>query len=112
MPPEALEYDSDSCSESDTGSDYSVTQTQLGVSDGPLEGQDQGNPLVSRMGGQAAWLPSRTIPPQSVSVCSHCSQQMELLVQIFAPLDESPYDRLLLVWGCARGRCQKKRDGR
>lgn len=108
MPPEALELDSDP----DSGSDYSVTQTQLGVSDGPLESQDEGNPLVSRMGGQVAWLPSQSIPPMSVSLCSHCSEQMELLVQIFAPLDDSPYDRLLLVWGCARRPCQKKETGR
>jgi pre-rRNA-processing protein TSR4 len=110
MPPEAVEYDSDSCSETD--SNYSVTETQLGVSDGPLESQDQDNPLVSRMGGHIAWLPSTTIPPPNISLCLHCSQQMELLVQIFAPLDESPYDRLLLVWGCARGKCQKKKTGR
>lgn len=108
MAPEALEFDSDS----DAGSDCSVTQTQLGVSDGPLESQDEGNPLVSRMGGRAAWLPSKAIPPVTVSTCSHCSQQMELLVQIFAPLDQSPYDRLLLVWGCARSPCQRKRGRR
>jgi pre-rRNA-processing protein TSR4 len=108
MAPEELEYDS----ESDSGSDYSVTQTQLGVSDGPLESQDVDNPLVSRMGGRVAWLPCKSLPPASVSVCLHCSQQMELLVQIFAPLDMSPYDRLLLVWGCARGACQKKKGGR
>lgn len=110
MPPEALELEYDS--DSDSGSDYSVTQTQLGVSDGPLESQDEGNPLVSRMGGRAAWLPCKTIPPMSVSICQHCSEQMELLVQIFAPLDDSPYDRLLLVWGCARSVCQKRGKGR
>lgn len=108
MPPEGLELDSDS----DSGSDYSVTQTQLGVIDGPLESQDESNPLVSRLGGQVAWLPSTSIPPMSVSICLHCSEQMELLVQIFAPLDDSPFDRLLLVWGCARRPCQKQGKGR
>lgn len=109
MPADVVELDSDSESEC---SDYSVTQTQLGVSDGPLESQDENNPLVSRMGGQVAWLPSKAIPPVSYSTCPHCSQQMEMLVQIFAPLDNSPYDRLLLVWGCARRPCQKEKQGR
>jgi pre-rRNA-processing protein TSR4 len=37
---------------------------------------------------------------------------MELLVQIFAPLDGSAYDRVLFVWGCARGVCQRQAHGR
>lgn len=104
----AADYDSDS----DTGSEYSVTQTQLAVTDGPLEGDDGSNPLVSRMGGRAAWLPTSSIPPQTVALCQHCNQLMELLVQIFAPLDDSPYDRIVLVWGCARSPCQRKGKGR
>lgn len=98
-------------SDSDSDSDCSVTQTQLAVSDGPLEGDDESNPLVSRIGGHVAWLPTRTIPPDSVARCAHCGQLMELLVQIFAPLDDSPYDRIVLVWGCARAPCQKRGTG-
>ncbi|KAK7679486.1 hypothetical protein QCA50_017540 [Cerrena zonata] len=36
---------------------------------------------------------------------------MELLVQLWCPLEDSPYDRVLYVWGCARGSCQGKDDG-
>lgn len=36
---------------------------------------------------------------------------MELLVQLWCPLEDSPNDRTLYIWGCARGECQKK-DGR
>jgi pre-rRNA-processing protein TSR4 len=99
----------DYCSETDSesGSDYSVTQTQIAITDGPLEEDDASNPLVSRIGGRAAWLPNKSLPPSSVSHCEHCKEPMELLVQIFAPLDDSPYDRIVLVWGCARTPCQK-----
>ncbi len=36
---------------------------------------------------------------------------MELLVQLWSPLEDSPNDRALYIWGCARGECQKQ-DGR
>lgn len=104
--------DIDSDDDSDAGSDYSVTQTQLAVTDGALEGDDEANPLVSRIGGRVAWLPTTSLPPANVAQCQHCSQEMELLVQIFAPLDDSPFDRIVLVWGCARAPCQKVGKGR
>ncbi|KAI8996347.1 programmed cell death protein 2 [Trametes punicea] len=33
---------------------------------------------------------------------------MELLIQIWCPLKDSPNDRVLFVWGCANGPCQRK----
>ena len=36
---------------------------------------------------------------------------MELLIQIWCPLEESPNDRALFVFACANGSCQRK-DGR
>lgn len=111
-PPPALTYDSDDSDfESDSDSD-SVTNVQLGLADGSLEGDDEANPLVSRIGGRVAWLPTQAIPPPSMATCLHCKTQMELLVQIFAPLEDSPYDRTLLAWGCARPACQRKGVGR
>ncbi|PIL25052.1 hypothetical protein GSI_12941 [Ganoderma sinense ZZ0214-1] len=64
------------------------TAVQLGVPDGPLGSPaDLADPTVSRIGGH---------PP------------MELLVQIWCPLEASPNDRALFVWGCANGICQRK----
>ena len=57
-------------------------------------------------------LAAEHLPPASVAQCAHCGQQMQLLVQIFAPLEDSPYDRNLFVWGCARAACQHKGEGR
>mgnify|MGYP002715085233 FL=1 len=105
-------YDEDS----DYGSDDEgeVSTVHLGLADGPLEGDDESNPLVSRIGGRPAWLPlaAKNLPPASLIECSQCKQPMELLVQIFAPLEDSPYDRNLLVWGCPLAECQRKAQGR
>ncbi|TKY89279.1 hypothetical protein EX895_001810 [Sporisorium graminicola] len=99
---------SDDGYDSDSGSEFEASDVQLGLADGTLEGDDETNPLVSRIGGRAAWLPMKSNPTQEVAQCSSCKQQMQLLVQIFAPLVESPYDRCLMVWGCARPACQRK----
>lgn len=98
--------------DSDFESEDGVTNVQLGLSDGPVEGDDEFNPLVPRIGGKAAWLPTTSIPPPSVAHCKYCDTPMELLVQIFAPLEKSPYDRVLLAWGCCRPACQRKGQGR
>ncbi|CBQ73262.1 conserved hypothetical protein [Sporisorium reilianum SRZ2] len=98
---------SDDGYDSDSGSEFDTSDVQLGLADGPLEADDETNPLVSRIGGRAAWLPMKSNPTQDVAQCSSCKQQMQLLVQIFAPLVESPYDRCLMVWGCARPACQR-----
>ncbi|KAJ1026777.1 hypothetical protein NDA16_002074 [Ustilago loliicola] len=99
---------SDDGYDSDSGSEFEASDVQLGLADGPLEGDDEFNPLVSRIGGRAAWLPMKSSPTQQVATCNSCKQQMQLLVQIFAPLVESAYDRCLMVWGCARPACQRK----
>ncbi|KAG1741043.1 programmed cell death protein 2 [Suillus lakei] len=64
---------------------------------------------VSRIGGHPAMLPSRE-PPFSSSQCKVCSYPMELLVQVWCPVEDSPMDRALYIWGCSRSACQRK-DG-
>lgn len=109
-----------------------VTSVFLGIPDGPVEStSDLKDAAVSRIGG----LPVRFFPIQSCtsillsiyghrsqallsqnvpfdsSRCQHCKNPMELLVQLWAPFEDSPYDRAVYVWGCARSGCQRK-DGR
>ena len=104
-------YDAASESGSDLEEESSI---YLGLPDGPLQDDDEANPLVSRIGGRPAWLPFQAdhLPPASLTACKSCHQPMELLVELFAPLEDSPYDRCLLVWGCAYGECQRKLAGR
>jgi pre-rRNA-processing protein TSR4 len=123
----------------DSESDFSDAEDEesgiyLGLPDGPLEGEDESNPLVSRLGGLPAWLPfssstsffhtssdeastsAKKLPlppsPAQVSQCKICGKEMEMLVQVFAPLEGSCFDRTINVWGCSRAGCQKQRDSR
>ncbi|TFK51694.1 hypothetical protein OE88DRAFT_1698786 [Heliocybe sulcata] len=86
------------------------TSVLLGLPDGPVNSiDDLSDVAVSRMGGHPAFLTSPE-PDVSSSQCKMCSNPMELLVQIWCPFEDSPMDRALYVWACARGECQKK-DG-
>jgi pre-rRNA-processing protein TSR4 len=86
------------------------TAVLLGIPDGVVETEtDIKDAAVSRIGGHPAMLPSRE-PPFSSSQCKICSYPMELLVQVWCPLEDSPMDRALYIWGCSRSTCQRK-DG-
>ncbi|KAI0091792.1 programmed cell death protein 2 [Irpex rosettiformis] len=105
----APHYDVDddwSDSDEETGCDVE-TSVQLGVPDGPLDSaEDRLDAAVSRIGGHPAFLTSPE-PPIESALCKNCSTPMELLVQVWCPMEESPCDRALYVWGCSRGVCQK-----
>ncbi|KAF8498705.1 programmed cell death protein 2 [Russula emetica] len=83
------------------------TSVFLGIPDGTVDSaSDLKDAAVSRIGGLPALL-SHKVPFDS-SRCQHCKNPMELLVQLWAPLENSPYDRAVYVWGCARSGCQRK----
>ncbi len=93
------------------------TSVFLGIPDGRVESaSDLKDVAVSRIGG----LPVRFIPiqpctsilsiydgrsqallshkvPFESSRCQHCKNPMELLVQLWAPFEDSPYDRDVYV---------------
>ncbi|KAJ3555516.1 hypothetical protein NM688_g2531 [Phlebia brevispora] len=105
MPPKYEEDWSDSDDE-DMGSDVE-TSVQLGIPDGPIESSsDILDAAVSRIGGQPAFLTSPE-PPYESALCKNCSSPMQLLVQVWCPLEDKPNDRALYVWGCARAVCQR-----
>ncbi|KAG9312897.1 programmed cell death protein 2 [Chiua virens] len=84
------------------------TEVLLGVPDGRVETEtDVTDAAVSRIGGLPAFLPSRE-PPISSSQCKICSNPMELLLHVWCPFEDSPMDRALYVWGCARSSCQRQ----
>ncbi|KAG8983935.1 hypothetical protein FRB93_006883 [Tulasnella sp. JGI-2019a] len=83
----------------------------LGLPDGIItEAADLVDPIVSRLGGTPAFLPLIAVPSHDISYCYNCSIPMGLLVQLWSPFEDSPMDRVLYVWGCARAACQRK-DG-
>ncbi|KAJ8522708.1 hypothetical protein ONZ45_g710 [Pleurotus djamor] len=104
MPIEEEDWsDSDEAAENETS-------VLLGVPDGSIENPaDLFDAAVSRIGGRPAFLPSKE-PPFDSSMCKVCNSAMELVVQMWCPFENSPMDRALYVWACARAKCQSK-DG-
>lgn len=47
-------------------------------------------------------LPAVTTPGP---LCDHCAQPLPLVVQVYCPLEGSPFHRLLYVFACARQGC-------
>ncbi|KAL6304519.1 programmed cell death protein 2 [Sparassis latifolia] len=99
------EYWSDS--DEEAGSDVE-TAVQLGIPDGLVASSaDLLDVNVSRIGGHPTFLTSPE-PPFASALCKNCSKPMELLVEVWCPLEGSPNDRVLYIWGCASGACQRK----
>ncbi|EKM50389.1 uncharacterized protein PHACADRAFT_129542 [Phanerochaete carnosa HHB-10118-sp] len=101
--------DEDEWSDDDDDDDEllkTTTTVQLGISDGAIDSQtDLRDAAVSRIGGLPAFL-TWPDPPFESSYCKNCSTPMELIVQVWCPMEDSPHDRALYVWGCSRGVCQ------
>ncbi|KAI0652841.1 programmed cell death protein 2 [Cubamyces menziesii] len=107
MPPADIVDDAWSDSDDEFEADVE-TAVDLGIPDGPVDDPASLlDPTVSRIGGHPTFL-SAPHPPTAHATCKNCSQPMELLVQIWCPLEDSPNDRALFVWGCANGSCQRK----
>lgn len=105
-------WSSDSDASSSSERSELATTTLLGLPDGLIEtSSDVQDTQVSRVGGAASFLPGLMgYPPISATQCPNCSQNMELLVQLYAPLEGTVDDRVVYVWGCARGGCQGERS--
>ena len=65
---------------------------------------------VSRMGGLPCFMKGTSLPA-NIAICHSCQQTTRLLMQIYAPFEDSPNDRVLYIFGCSNGACQGK-DGR
>lgn len=108
-------WGSDSSASSSSSTTSLATTTLLGLPDGPVSSlSDLKDPQVSRLGGLPTFLSSLTSsPPIAATQCANCGHTMELLVQLYAPLEGSVDDRVVYVLGCGRACCQgEKTKGR
>ncbi|KAJ2091527.1 hypothetical protein IW140_001022 [Coemansia sp. RSA 1813] len=93
----------------DKGSRKALGPVTLGYSEGGVESTDLDDPLLCRLGGKPVWLDTISpIPSHSTAICKHCGSEMLLLVQTHAPLNDSPYDRVMYIWACNRRSCSGK----
>lgn len=69
-----------------------------------------------KVGGRPAWLEAKNVPKRSDVLCGTCSQRLEFLLQIYAPLDseiighDEAFHRMLYVFYCVNPACTKEKE--
>uniref|UniRef100_A0A8C7BMW2 Programmed cell death protein 2-like n=2 Tax=Neovison vison TaxID=452646 RepID=A0A8C7BMW2_NEOVI len=76
----------------------------LGLRDTAVHGRPTGPGAwtANKLGGLPDALPAVAAPRP---VCERCRQPLALVVQVYCPLEGSPFHRLLHVFACPRPRC-------
>ncbi|KAL1769389.1 programmed cell death protein 2-like [Sigmodon hispidus] len=76
----------------------------LGLRDAAIHGCPKGPAAwtASKLGGIPDALPAVPAPGPR---CGRCAEPLVLVVQVYCPLEGSPFHRLLHVFACARPRC-------
>ncbi|XP_027797243.1 programmed cell death protein 2-like isoform X3 [Marmota monax] len=76
----------------------------LGLRDLAVQGSPTGPSAwtASKLGGIPDALPAVAAPRP---VCERCKEPQTLVVQVYCPLEGSPFHRLLHVFSCARPKC-------
>ncbi|XP_047451693.1 programmed cell death protein 2-like [Mugil cephalus] len=82
--------------------------TLIGLSDGELDTKRyQSSYLTNKVGGQPDWLPGISpLPPR----CSRCSAPLAHVVQVYCPLEASPYHRNLHLFACLAAECSGRSE--
>ncbi|KAM9070500.1 programmed cell death protein 2-like [Sarcophilus harrisii] len=73
---------------------------------GQVEGPQEGAWTINKMGGIPDSLPSVPAPRPS---CGSCGAEMAHIVQVYCPLEGSPFHRLLHVFSCVHSDCVGQR---
>lgn len=77
--------------------------TLLGLCDGELDPQRHRTSfLTNKVGGRPDWTPALTRPRPR---CRRCGARSLLVVQVYCPLDTSPYHRNLHLFACPSAGC-------
>ncbi|KAF1386347.1 hypothetical protein PFLUV_G00093820 [Perca fluviatilis] len=83
-------------------------QTLLGLCDGELDpNRHRSSFLTNKVGGHPDWLPgiSRQCPR-----CGRCGAPLAHVVQVYCPLEASPYHRHLHLFACPGAACSGRSD--
>ncbi|XP_022891919.1 programmed cell death protein 2-like [Olea europaea var. sylvestris] len=60
----------------------------------------------SKAGGTSAWLDPINLPSEKANLCDFCSEPLQFLLQVYAPLsEESTFHRTLFVFMCPSMTC-------
>lgn len=79
----------------------------LGYTDGPVQDTDSVGPFDNCAGGQPIWLHRESPADKSLYTCQNCKRLMKMLVQVYAPLEDTVYDRCIYVFACTEPKCRR-----
>lgn len=84
-----------------------TTGVQLGLAEYRTDKYDQLGFYDTFLGGQAQYFENET-PAKELITCKECNQILTLLIQAYAPLENTKYERLICIFGCTRTECMRK----
>ncbi|XP_032367428.1 programmed cell death protein 2-like [Etheostoma spectabile] len=83
--------------------------TLLGLCDGELDSRRHVTSfLTNKVGGHPDWLPGISRPAPR---CGRCAAPLAHVVQVYCPLEASPYHRNLHLFACPGAACSGRSDG-
>ncbi|PVU95054.1 hypothetical protein BB561_002085 [Smittium simulii] len=81
----------------------------LAYADGKQSTRDASDIFINKLGGLPTWIKIKDVPIYpgiNAATCNNCSSLMILLCQLYVPLDDSPYERFIYIWGCNKMECR------
>lgn len=87
---------------------YHTTSVSLAFADKKVSASEKCSVLSNRIGGSPIWLSGNSVPSPELRQCLSCKQELTLLAQISAPLENTYYDRVLYVLTCLEPSCRRK----
>ncbi|KAG7732125.1 hypothetical protein KL948_002323 [Ogataea haglerorum] len=95
-------------SESDYEDELSESKAFLGFVDVPISETERPELEDTFIGGKPIWLNPKSPPPNELLQCKSCKEPMHLLLQCYANLANTFYDRVIYIFGCDKARCRRK----
>ncbi|KAK9366827.1 programmed cell death protein 2 [Lipomyces kononenkoae] len=99
-------YQSDSDMSVDSPSVGGKTSVLLGYPDEPAD--ETASALDTRIGGVPIWLNPSSPPSANLAKCKACKSLMTLLLQAYAALEGTLYERVIYVFACKNAACRRR----
>ncbi|KAH3662432.1 hypothetical protein OGAPHI_005684 [Ogataea philodendri] len=96
-------------SESDFEDELGDSKTFLGFVDVAISSKEQPEIEDTFIGGTPIWLHPKSPPPNELVQCLSCNKPMHLLLQCYANLADTLYDRVIYIFGCNDPKCRRKK---
>ncbi|KAK9317254.1 programmed cell death protein 2 [Lipomyces starkeyi] len=100
------DYESDSDMSLDSHSVGGKTSVLLGYPDEPAG--DTASAFDTRIGGLPIWLNPSSPPTLGRAKCKACESVMTLLLQAYAALENTLYERVIYVYACKNVGCRRR----